>query len=449
MRSGCYAVAVTRTDADRAASIEPAALVAGLRDARARTLALFADLSDAQLDVPLLEIVNPMLWELGHVVWFQERWTLRQLWHEPPRIEQADLLFDSTGVEHDSRWRLAMAPRERVLRYAADVLEALVERLQRGDAGADAAYFAQLALFHEDMHGEAFCYTRQTLGYPPPQPPGAIDPAADGGAGPCPGDVDVPGGTLRLGAERGGGGFVFDNEKWAHPVTVAPFHLARARVTQAELAAFVEDGGYRRRELWSEGGWQWRTAAAAELPVYWRRSGRGRGFERRHFDRWVPLEPHVPAHHVCWFEAEAFCRWAGRRLPTEAEWEHAATFDPRAPERKRRFPWGEELPTSDHAVLDGARLGCADVGACSRGDSALGLRQMVGGAWEWTASEFRPYPGFVADPYAEYSEPWFGSRRVLRGGAWATRARMLRNTWRNFFTPDRRDVIAGFRTAAL
>ena len=152
--------------------------------------------------------------------------------------------------------------------------------------------------------------------------------------------------------------------------------------------------------------------------------------------------------HVSWHEAQAFCRWAGRRLPTEAEWEMAASWDP-VLLRNRRHPWGDAAPSAEHALLDARALGCADVAAFPAGDSAAGCRQMIGNAWEWTASPFEPYPGFVAGDYAAYSAPWFGTRRVLRGGSWVTRARLIRPTWRNFYEPWRRDVFAGFRTCAL
>jgi iron(II)-dependent oxidoreductase len=248
---------------------------------------------------------------------------------------------------------------------------------------------------------------------------------------------------------------VFDNEKWAHPVTIRPFDIARAAVTQEQFAAFVDDDGYRRQEFWDAEGWRWRWREAndARHPVYWRRAP-GSGWERRDFDRWVPLEPHRPVLHVCWYEADAYCRWAGRRLPSEAEWEAAATTQP-APDgrglssHKTRFPWGDDLPSPAHATLDSLALGCRDVGALPLGDSAFGCCQMIGNVWEWTQSDFLPYPGFVSDPYKEYSAPWFGTHRVLRGGCWATRSRLIRATWRNFYRPDRRDVLAGFRTCGL
>jgi len=237
--------------------------------------------------------------------------------------------------------------------------------------------------------------------------------------------------------------FVFDNEKWAHPVEVAPFRIARAPVTNEQFAEFIEDGGYAQEQHWSAEGWRWRAQAEAAHPVYWHRAGGARWLVRRYQDL-LPLAPHQPAIHLCWFEAEAYCRWAGRRLPTEAEWELAA-----ATPRKRRFPWGEDPPDELRANLDGRAAGPVEVGCHPAGDSEYGCRQMIGNVWEWTASDFQPYPGFVVDPYQEYSSPWFATpHKVLRGGCWATRGRLLRNTWRNFYPPDRRDVLAGFRTCA-
>jgi iron(II)-dependent oxidoreductase len=418
-----------------------------LRDARARTLQLVLDLTDEQLIGPRLPIVNPLLWEIGHVAWFQERWVLRHLRGLEPVRADADDLWDSFRVAHDDRWALALPGRTETLQYMNAVLERVLERLPDGAVTPEESYFHQLVLYHEDMHGEAFTYTRQTLGYPPPAPPpGAPAPPEPGS--PVQGDAFFEGGTFLLGSFPSDG-FVFDNEKWAHPIELAPFRIAKAPVTNGEFLAFVEEGGYRRPELWSEEGWRWREATGAEHPVYWRREAGGRWLERR-FDRLVPLEDRLPAIHVCWYEAEAFCRWAGRRLPTEAEWEMAASMPPLGPRRKRRFPWGDEPPNSRNANLDGTAGWCASVDACPEGDTPAGCRQMIGNVWEWTATTFAPYPGFVADPYKEYSAPWFdGRHKVLRGGCWATRGRLLRNTWRNFYLPHRRDVFAGFRTCAL
>ena len=378
-------------------------LAAWVRDARRRTLELYADRSDAELDVPYLRIINPPIWELGHIAWFQEHWVLCHALGQPPIHDGGDALWNSAIIPHAARWTAPLPSRAATLEYLALVERRVLAALAQG-TDAQLRYFTQLAVFHEDMHGEAFAYTRQTLGWPAP-------PAADGGAPaavePPGGDMAILGGRYRIGAERDAPGFVFDNEKWAHEVELAPFSIAHAPVTQGELAAFVDDGGYARRELWSDAGWAWREAAGARHPLYWR-AGEA-GWERRVFERWVPIagEPHRPAIHVCAHEAEAFCRWAGRRLPAEAEWEVAARAAPRA----------DQL-------------------------------QLVGHVWEWTATAFGPYPGFERDPYAEYSEPWFGDHQVLRGGCFVTQPRLLRPTWRNFYTPDRRDVWAGFRTCA-
>ncbi len=439
---------------DRPAS--PERLASWIEDARRRTLGLVEDLSAEQMLGPHLSTVNPLLWEIGHLAWFQERWTLRDLLGREPVRPDGDALYDSSAVPHDTRWDLPLPTREETYLYLWTVKERLLEALADPaavDPPGALAYRAAYTTFHEDMHGEAFLYARQTLAYPAPSLDGAAPEAIE--AGPLTGDVDVPGGTFLLGADPEAP-FVFDNEKWAHPVSVAPFRIARAPVTQVEMAAFVADGGYRREELWSPEGWRWRREIGAEHPVYWRRDGDG--WLRRDFDRWVPLEPHRPVIHVSAHEAEAYCRWAGRRLPTEAEWEAAASAAT-APEAagggKRTYPWspsqrwGEEPPAPEVANLDGLRMGCVDVAALPAGDSACGCRQMLGNVWEWTASAFEPYPGFTPDMYRDYSAPWFGDHRVLRGGAWPTRGRMLRTTWRNYYTPDRRDVWAGFRTCAL
>ncbi|MFN2557279.1 MAG: selenoneine synthase SenA [Nitriliruptorales bacterium] len=421
-----------------------------VRDARQRVMQLVADLDDEQLIGPMLATVNPLLWEIGHLAWFQERFLLRSALSEPPLIPHCDALWDSAAIPHDTRWFLDLPPRERTLDYMIEVRDRVLARLSRSDASPVVRHFALYTVFHEDTHTEAITYTRQTLGYAPPNLDGlsGTGPGEALVAGKLEGDVDVPGGSFLLGA-TGAEPFVYDNEKWGHPVDVAPFAIARAAVTQEEFAAFVADGGYERAELWSPEGWRWRRAVQAEHPVYWRRYPGG--WRRRHFDSWVDLEANRPVIHVCWYEAEAYCRWAGRRLPTEAEWELAATGGVDTSggvPRKRRYPWGDDQPGPEQANVDWRSMGTVDVGAFPAGDSPFGCRQMIGNVWEWTASTFLPYPNFEPDAYRDNSEPWFGTRKVLRGGAWATRARYVRTTYRNYFTPDRRDVFAGLRTCA-
>ena len=404
-----------------------------LADARSRTLALVMDLRDDQLTVPKLEIINPILWELGHIAYFAEFWILRGLFAEAPMLANADALYDSAKVAHDARWSLALPSRSQTLAFMEREFEAVFARRNRPDARAK--YFYELALRHEDMHAEALVYTRQILNYPAPSY--ARDDASKGGA--LPGDVHIPGGRFAIGSVPDDG-FVFDNEKWAHEVDLKPFQIARAPVTNAEFAEFVCAGGYEKRTFWSDAGWKWRESERAKAPVYWNLDAK----TRRSFDRDVELRDDEPVCNVSKFEAEAYCAWAGRRLPTEAEWEIAATGGDR-----KRYPWGEHPASAELANLDGLRDGPVDVGCFAKGESPTGCRQMVGNVWEWTGSVFQAYPGFTVDPYAEYSEPWFGSHFVLRGGAWTTRGRLISTRWRNFYRPHRRDVMTGFRTVKL
>jgi iron(II)-dependent oxidoreductase len=423
-------------------------LATQLRDVRTRTRRLTEDLSTQQLMGPMLPIVNPVLWEIGHVGWFHEYWTLRHAHGEAPGLDRADLLWNSSTVAHATRWDLNLPDRNGVFAYMADVLGRQVGRLS-GGVDARTRYFYELSIRHEDMHVEALAYTRQTLGYARPE---GLGHPTNHNAGPWPGDARVPGGRWLLGSTRADD-FIFDNEKWAHEVGIAPFRIAKAPVTNAEFADFVDAGGYRNRHFWSTAGWAWREGAGAERQIYWLETDGGHWTWRRYRDV-EPLAPHAPVMFVNWYEAEAWCRWAKRRLPTEAEWEAAAlgeaiTNGSRLANSKRRWPWGEASPSSEHANLDFAFEGPLDVAACAAGDSAFGCRQMIGNVWEWTASDFVPLPGFAPDPYEDYSLPWFNTRKVLRGGSWATSARIGRPGYRNFFTPERNDVIAGFRTCAL
>ncbi len=487
-------------------------LIFALQEARERTLDLVADLNDDQLMGPRLSIVNPLLWEIGHVAWFQEYWVLRHFHRLESLLSQSDRLYDSARVPHDTRWELSLPSRTETLNYMQQVLDQIIEQCrnpsvsQQRDPHSE-GYFLYLALFHEYMHAEAFAYTRQTLMYPPPKfsnvagvardreaagtgstrrpqngqvlsghalapalaPTGGegAQRAGEGdlstlnslvtGGGPSSSetssvDARIPGGVFLLGSSPGTP-FVFDNEQWAHPVEVRAFFMARQAVTNAEFAAFVADGGYSRPELWALEGWDWRERSGAEHPLYWQPLSGGR-WSRRHFDQWVALEERLPVLHVNWYEADAYCRWARRRLPAEAEWELAACAELSAdgsgikPE-KRHFPWGDDLPTPSHANLDWRGMGCVEVDALPAGDNLFGCRQMIGNTWEWTATDFLPYPGFVPGPYNEYSAPWFGDHKVLRGGCWATRSGLIRGAYRNFYRPDRRDVWAGFRTCAV
>lgn len=387
----------TRGEAMR--SLGGSALRDALLESRQYTKSLVDDLTDAQWDVPVLPVINPVLWEVGHVGWFMERWCLRPRPDGlgPPRMAGADRLYDSSAADHGERWRLPLPPRDATMRYLEDVLEATLEALERAGRSDSEQYFFRLALFHEDMHAESFAQLRQMLGYPAPAGVPVLQ-AVPGGP-----DAGVAFDSMEfeLGASPGARGFVFDNEKWAHPVRVRPFSLARHPVSQGAFLAFVDDGGYRRDALWSAAGRAWRDAAHATHPAHWRRAGAQ--WQQRVFDCWEPLNSSAPVAHVTAHEAEAYCHWAGRRLPTEAEWELAAISG--------AIEWGSSV-------------------------------------WEWTASSFAPYPGFTPDAYLQYSVPWFGTHRSVRGGSFLTARRLVHPQFRNFYEPHRSDVIVGFRTAA-
>ena len=379
-----------------------ATLVDWINEAHAQIRRLFERVAGKRLRVPMMPIVNPPIWELGHIAYFHEFWVCRSGDPRAPSLlPEADRLYDSARVAHDSRWTLDLPGLDATWRYLEAVRAQILERLDRVPAGEgiddELAYFTQLGIFHHDMHNEAFSTMWQTLGYPVPLPP-SMQPQGKRG------DVEIDAARMELGA-RQGSGFVFDNEKWAHPVEVPAFAIARSVVTNGEFRAFVEALGYANRAFWSVAGWTMRERLQLTAPRYWRADAGG--WSMRRFDAWAALPESEPVMHVSWHEAEAYCRWARRRLPTEAEWERAATAHP-------------------------------------------GVCQTPGQVWEWTASRFEPYPGFSEDPYKEYSAPWFAEdHRVLRGGSFATPPRLVRATWRNFFKPERADVFCGFRSCAL
>jgi ergothioneine biosynthesis protein EgtB len=303
----------------------------------------------------------------------------------------ADRWFDSSRVAHADRWTLDLPPLDEIRDYARAVHDGVLAKL----AGADGDLYAfRLALFHEDMHGEALTYMRQTLDYAAPWP--LRMPKLRVAAG----DVEIAEDAFALGSPRDQG-FVFDNEKWEHRSRLERYRIARHCVSNAEFVDFVEAGGYREPRWWTDEGLGWLRETRIDHPQRWRR-GRD-GFEQRWFGSWQPLAPDAPVCHVNAYEAEAYCRFAGRRLPTEAEWECAAVQD----------------------AIDWA-----------------------GSVWEWTADTFSPYPGFSPDRYRDYSQPWFGTHRSLRGGSLATKPRLAHPRYRNFYLPHRNDVFAGFRTCS-
>lgn len=392
--------------------MDPSALDAALQDARGRTLNLFDALAGAgygqAAQVPRLAVLNPPLWELGHIAWFAEWFVLREAESSrpgdavgPSLLGRGDALFDSNTVAHDTRWQLDLPAPAALKTYCAEVLDRIRARLAQTPDDDAALYAWRLVLAHEDMHGEALLYTLQTLGVAPPIRLAAQ--AAQTAQAATPGEIAFAGGSLLCGGEQARG-FVFDNEKPALPCSVAPFAIDAGLVSNAAWLAFMWDGGYRQPRYWSEEGRAWLADTGRAAPRYWQRDAAGDGWHAVRFGQRIDLDPAEPVRHVSLYEAQAYCSWAGRRLPLEEEWEYAASAG------QPGFSWGQ--------------------------------------LWEWTASRFLPYPGFAADRYLEYSAPSFGSRQTLRGASFATPPRLRSPHFRNFYTPERDDIFAGFRTCA-
>ena len=426
----------------------PQKLIHHIQDAHERTLILIQGLNDEQLMGPVLPIVNPLRWEIAHAAYFYEFFLLRSHLNESPIRVDEDELYNSMTIEHNDRWDLPLPPMSDTLLYIQAILERTQSSLSEGsDSQRD--YLAEYAVYHHDMHNEAFTYTRQTLNYPTPSMGKPGHRLTNAGA--LGGDTHIPGGNFMLGASKQDG-FVFDNEKWAHEDEIQPFSISRAAVSYADYLLFVEAGGYDNKTYWCEQGYKWLQQSAQTCPLYWRKNSTE--WQIKQFDEWVAIPMNAALIHVNWYEAQAYCKWSDRRLPTEVEWEVAASAEPSEDgktlsQSKRYYPWGDQTPTMKHANLDGFAMGTNDVAAHAAGDSAFGCRQMLGNVWEWTESDFGPYPEFKHDMYEDYSRPLFGNTKVLRGGAWPTRGRMIRNTWRSYYGPERNDVFSGFRTCAL
>lgn len=386
----------------------PTQLAAALQDARNYTLALFDRFQSSGLAdvarVPYLPIINPPLWELGHIAWFAEWFVLREAATShlaaaqyPCLLQAGDRWFDSGNVAHATRWTLDLPDTAAIKKYADEVLTRILDKLARVPDDAPALYPYRLVLAHEDMHGEAFAYTLQTLGLsaPPQLAARTFAPAPQT-------DLHFDGGTFQLGSPAIHE-FVFDNEKWTHPVTLPAFSISSTLVSNVEYQQFMRDGGYEKTQFWSDAGRAWRLSTKRLAPRYWQRDGELWLCKR--FDTLMELPDEEPVRHLSLHEALAYCRWAGRRLSSEAEWEFAALSE------HPDFHWGD--------------------------------------LWEWTRSPFEPYPGFSADAYLEYSAPWFGTHQVLRGASYATQPRIRSPRYRNFFMPVRDDIFVGFRTCAI
>jgi iron(II)-dependent oxidoreductase len=419
------------------------AVAAELDRARARTTLLTEAVDDDDLVRQHSPLMSPLVWDLAHVGNQEELWLVRDVGGRAPLRRDIDELYDAFKHPRGNRPALPLLGPAEARAYVGQVRDKaldVLDRVRLDDRPLVSDGFAfGMIVQHEQQHDETMLATHQLRHGAPvldaPAPPPA--------RAPVDGEVLIPGGPFTMGTDTEP--WALDNERPAHPVDVPAFFIDAAPVTNARYAEFIAAGGYDDPRWWSERGWDHRQRAGLTAPLHWHRDGDGwarTGFGRT--DRIVPGEPVV---HVCFFEAQAYAAWAGRRLPTEAEWEKAARFDP-ATGRSRRYPWGDDSPEARHANLGQRHLSPAPVGAYPDGASPLGVHQLIGDVWEWTDSDFHGYPGFTVFPYAEYSQVFFGGDyKVLRGGSFGTDAAACRGTFRNWDHPIRRQIFSGFRCA--
>jgi len=426
------------------------ALTDELVDALAEARARFRSVTDAFEESVLRRqhdvLMSPLLWDLAHVPNYEDLWLVRALGGAPTQ-DGLDGLYDAFQQPRNVREALPLLGLEPAHAYGDAVRARALERLVDADVSPDAAeplqrhgFVHSMVAQHEHQHTETILAAVQLL--PPAEGHQLRAPPTRRG-GPIHGDeVLVAGGPFTMGTPDPR---ALDNERPPHVVEVAPFWMDAAPVTNERYQRFIAAGGYEEPTWWTEAGWAWRQEADLTTPKFWRRDGDG--WLRLRFGHLEAVPAGEPVQHVCWYEADAYARWAGRRLPTEPEWEKAARHDPDTG-TSHRWPWGDLEPTSAHANLGHGFLGPAPVGAYPLGVSPSGCHQMVGDVWEWLASDFQPYPGFQAHPYPEYSAVFFGDgHKMLRGGSWATHASVGRVTFRNWDLPIRRQIFAGFRTA--
>ncbi len=421
--------------------------IAGLLlSARQRTRGLTDCVDDDDLVRQHSPLMSPLVWDLAHVANQEELWLLRDVGGRDPMRPEIDPLYDAFEHPRAQRPALPLLPPGEARAYAREVRGRVLDLVERATFSGqrlvtDGFVFGMIAQ-HEQQHDETMLVTHQlrrggqVLSAPPPGP-------APADAAALPREVLVPGGQFTMGTSAEP--WALDNERPAHLVDVAPFYLDTCPVSNAQYAEFIADGGYDQRRFWTEAGWEHRQRAGLSGPAFWHREGGG--WQRRRFGVTEPVPAAEPVLHVCWYEADAYARWAGRRLPTEPEWEKAARFDP-ATGRSRRYPWGDADPSSSHANLGQRHLQPAPAGSYPASAAPCGARQLIGDVWEWTSSDLAPYPGFAAWPYREYSEVFFGPEyKVLRGGAFSSDPVVCRGTFRNWDYPIRRQIFTGFRTA--
>ncbi len=415
--------------------------------ARERLLALVLPVPASELAHQHSELMSPPVWDLAHIANYEEQWLVRALGASPVSDGRLDTLYDAFRHPRSTRSSLPLLGVDQALAYAARVRGRVLELLEgMGGLGEPSrllqgGFVYGMVAQHEHQHIETLLATLQLVTRVPLEPPAGTARSWPRPVDGLRGEVRVPGGPVTLGSDDP---WAYDNERPAHPVTRPDFFIDRTPVTNGDFATFIEAGGYRNASLWAAPGWEYRVSAVLEHPAYWRRGGAG--WERRRFGQWEPLPKDEPVAHVCFYEADAYARWAHQRLPTEAEWEKAARWVPRG--AAPTWPWGEAAPGPETANLWPRAGHPLAVGSFPGGASACGALGLIGDVWEWTASDFEPYPGFEAFPYPEYSTPFFGTgSKVLRGGSWAVAPVAIRTSFRNWDFPIRRQIFAGFRCA--
>ena len=420
-----------------------------LTEARERTLALVAGLSKSAVETAHSTLMSPLVWDLAHIAAYEDLWLVHRYGGQPLLEPDLAAMYDAFETPRAVRGDLPILDRAQALAYLAKVrARSLAVLDERGPGDGE---LVELVLRHEQQHGETMLQAIELHRLlPAPQVARFRRPTVRPGLTGLE-SVLVPGGRCMLGA--GAEGFAYDNERPRHAADIDTFRIGRTPVTNATWLTFAEGGGYERREWWTDEGWAWKEDYDITHPQGWA-SGPD-GWRQWRIEGLAPLHPEEPVVHVSWFEADAFARAHGARLPTESEWEKAATWD-QDTETARPYPWGDEPPSelgglaprARRANLDHRGLGPHPAGAYPDGASPCGALGMLGDVWEWTSSHFRGYDGFVAHPYREYSEVFFGDEyKVLRGGSWATRARVATAQMRNWDLPQRRQIFSGVRLA--
>jgi gamma-glutamyl hercynylcysteine S-oxide synthase len=426
--------------------LDASSVTSDLAEARARTLALVAAVSDDDLERVHSPLMSPLVWDLGHIAAFEDLWLVHRYGGRPLLHEDLTSVYDAFETPRAHRGDLPFLRPAEARDYLEEVRARALDVVE--ERGIGDGILHEMVLRHEHQHGETMLQTMQLAHLGGYRIGESGNGAASNGVPPRKRTptglefVEIPGGEVTIGAPRTG--FAYDNERPNHRTDVRGYLLAHTPVTNATYLTFVEGGGYQRREWWSDEGWAWKEDYDISRPGCWTAD---------HAAEWrlgklEPLHPEAPVVHISWFEADAFARANEARLPTEIEWEKAATWD-QEEHRSLPYPWGECPPEPGlHANVDQLSGGTASAGSHPAGASPFGVEDMIGDVWEWTKTSFGGYPGFVPYPYREYSEVFFGNKyKVLRGGSWATRARVASPTFRNWDFPQRRQIFAGVRLA--